>query len=79
MQNMAHTTTEHTHLFMSCTNDFVVAKAFGKDHGRYIFTVPVGSLLWGVEMHKPIVIALICPLLACKTWQVRDTPLVDEL
>jgi hypothetical protein len=45
-----------------------------------MFTIPVGSLFWGTKMHELVVIALlICPLLACRPWQVRDIQLVDEL
>jgi hypothetical protein len=44
-----------------------------------MFTVPVGSLFWGADMHEPVIVALICPLLASRPWQVRDMPLVAEL
>jgi hypothetical protein len=44
-----------------------------------MFTVPVGTALWGTEMHEPVVVALICPLLPCRPWQVRETELVAEL
>lgn len=44
-----------------------------------MFTVPVGSFLWGAEMHEPVVVSLICPLLPSRPWQVRNTDLVDEL
>ena len=45
-----------------------------------MFTVPVGSLFWNTNMHEPVIVALICPLLAStRPWQVRDTPLVAEL
>jgi len=44
-----------------------------------MFTVPVGSALWGLDMHEPIVLALICPLLSSRPWQVRYTPLVAQL
>lgn len=44
-----------------------------------MFTVPVGSALWGTCMHEPVVVALICPLLPCRPWQVRHTDLVVEL
>jgi hypothetical protein len=44
-----------------------------------MFTVPVGSLFWKADMHEPVIVALICPLLASRPWQVRDTPLVAEL
>jgi hypothetical protein len=44
-----------------------------------MFTIPVGSLLWKDDMYEPVVIALICPLLAHSPWQVRGAALVDEL
>jgi len=44
-----------------------------------LVTVPVGSKVRPPEMHEPIVIALICPLLTSSPWQVRDTKLVAEL
>jgi hypothetical protein len=44
-----------------------------------MFTVPVGSTLWGLDMHEPVVVALICPLLHCRPWQVRNTDIVAEL
>lgn len=44
-----------------------------------MFTVPVGSALWGTCMHEPVIVALICPLLPCRPWQVRHTDLVVEL
>jgi hypothetical protein len=44
-----------------------------------MFTVPVGSYLWAANQHEPIVVALICPLLLSRPWQVRDTELVVEL
>jgi hypothetical protein len=44
-----------------------------------MFSVPVGSMLWGAHMHEPVVVALICPLLQCRPWQVRDSNIVVEL
>jgi hypothetical protein len=44
-----------------------------------MFTIPVGSTLWPQNMHEPIIVALICPLLASSPWQVRDTRLMAEL
>jgi hypothetical protein len=44
-----------------------------------MFTVPVGWMLWRAHMHEPVVVALICPLLQCRPWQVRDTDIVVEL
>lgn len=44
-----------------------------------MFTVPVGSMLWGANMHEPVVVALSCPLLYSRQWQVQDTHHVAEL
>jgi hypothetical protein len=30
-------------------------------------------------MHEPVIVALICPLLHCRPWQIRHTPLVAQL
>jgi hypothetical protein len=43
-----------------------------------LITVPVSPSHWPADMHEPIVIALICPLLTSSPWQVRDTELVAE-
>ena len=42
-----------------------------------MFTIPVGSRLWGSEMHEPVIVALIFPLLVCSPWQVRRATFVD--
>lgn len=44
-----------------------------------MFTIPVGSALWGSEMHEPVVVAFICPLLRSMPWEVSGTNLVNEL
>jgi hypothetical protein len=44
-----------------------------------MFTVPVGSMLWGAHMHEPVVVTLICPLLQYRPWQVLNTNIVAEL
>jgi hypothetical protein len=44
-----------------------------------MFTVPIGSMLWRSCMHEPVIVALICPLLHCRPWQIRHTPLVAQL
>jgi hypothetical protein len=41
-----------------------------------VFTLPVGTVLWGKEQHEPVIIGLTCPLLNCSPWQVRKC---DEL
>jgi hypothetical protein len=38
-----------------------------------VVTVPVGGSLWPAECHEPIVIALICPLLAYSPWRVKES------
>jgi hypothetical protein len=44
-----------------------------------MFQVPVGTTLWPHSMHEPVTVALICPLLHSRPWQVRDTLLVARL
>jgi hypothetical protein len=44
-----------------------------------MFIMPVGSTHWGLKMHEPVVIALICPLLPCSPWQLRDSPVMAQL
>jgi hypothetical protein len=44
-----------------------------------MFTVHVGSLFWEASIHEPFIVALICPLLASRPWQVQDMTLVVEL
>lgn len=36
-----------------------------------VFTVPVGSGLWGKKQHEPLIVGLICPFLSSRPWQVR--------
>jgi hypothetical protein len=44
-----------------------------------MFTIPVGSSIWPSNMHEPLVVALICPLLSCRPWRVKGAPWVAEL
>jgi hypothetical protein len=44
-----------------------------------MFSVPQGTSVWPQSMHEPVTVALICPLLHSRPWQVRDTPLVARL
>jgi hypothetical protein len=37
----------------------------------FVFSVPVGSGLWGKKQHEPLIVGLICPFLSCRPWQVR--------
>ena len=36
-----------------------------------VFTVPVGSFVWGSEQHEPLIVGLIFPLLQCRPWKVK--------
>jgi hypothetical protein len=38
-----------------------------------VVTVPVGGKLWPSHLHKPLVIALTCPLLSYSRWKVKQT------
>jgi hypothetical protein len=44
-----------------------------------MFTIPVGCSIWPCNMHKPLVVALICPLLSCRPWKVKGSPWMVEL
>jgi hypothetical protein len=44
-----------------------------------VVTIPAGSTLWPQSLHEPVVLALICPLLNCRSWQVRNTRRLVEL
>jgi hypothetical protein len=44
-----------------------------------VFVVPVGSDVWPSNMHEPLVIALICPLLSSSPWQIKHSRLPDRL
>jgi hypothetical protein len=76
---MRHTRPGSSHIFLCPT---LMTSRWRKRLGKVadaMFTVPVGSALWERDMHEPIVLALICPLLHCRPWQVRATPLVAQL
>ena len=36
-----------------------------------VFFVPVGSRVWPLHHHEPVIVGLICPLLSSRPWQVR--------
>ena len=40
----------------------------------FVFEVPVGSSVWPIEMHEPLLIGLLFPFLRVKPWQLRGTP-----
>jgi hypothetical protein len=39
-----------------------------------VVTIKVGGDLWPANLHEPLVLALICPLLAYSPWRVKRTP-----
>lgn len=61
---MRHTRPSNAHIFL-CPALMTLRwrKCLGKVMDA-MFTVPMGSTHWSLEMHEPVVIALICPLLA---------------
>ena len=40
----------------------------------FVFEVPVGSSIWPLTMHEPLLIGILFPILSCKPWQVRGSP-----
>jgi hypothetical protein len=63
-----------SHLFV-CPTIMTVSwrKMLGKVADA-MFTIPVGCLIWPSNMQKPLVVALICPLLSCRPWKVKESP-----
>jgi hypothetical protein len=39
-----------------------------------VFEVPVGSSIWSIEMHEPLLIGILFPFIRSKPWQLRNTP-----
>jgi hypothetical protein len=44
-----------------------------------VFVVPVGCDVWPSNMHEPLVVGLICPLLSSSPWQIKESFLPDRL
>ena len=46
----------------------------------FVFTVPVGSELWGKSQHEPLIVAFVCPFLCRKPWQLkREASLLERV
>jgi hypothetical protein len=45
----------------------------------FIVSIPVGCPIWPHEMHEPLTLAFICPLVDRKPWILRDSDLVVHL
>jgi hypothetical protein len=45
----------------------------------FVFEVPAGQSCWPVDMHEPLLIALVFPFLSSKPWQLRSTPKMYEM
>ena len=44
-----------------------------------VFELPPGSLLWSLDMHEPLLIAIVFPFLRVNPWQLRATPKMHQL
>ena len=44
-----------------------------------VFEVPAGRDFWNVDMHEPLLIAILFPFLRHKPWQLRSTPKMFQL
>jgi hypothetical protein len=45
----------------------------------FIVSIPVGCPIWPHDMHEPLTLAFICPLVDRKPWILRDSDLVVHL
>ena len=73
-----HTNPDHSHIFICPALLTALWRKQLSKLADALVTVPVGSKVWPLEMHEPIVIAPICPLLTSSPWQVHDNKLVAE-
>ena len=37
----------------------------------FVFSIPVGSVLWNKSQHEPLIVAFLCPFLTRSPWQVK--------
>ena len=45
----------------------------------FVFEVPAGNPFWKIDMHEPVLIAIVFPFLRVKPWQLRSTPKMYEM
>jgi len=43
-----------------------------------ILTIPVGSHMWGVHQHEPLLIGIAFPLIDHRPWRLRGSPLLER-
>lgn len=44
-----------------------------------LFTLPLGTDMWGNEQHEPLIVAFCLPLISFRPWSLRGTKLVVDL
>ena len=44
-----------------------------------VLSIPAGHHAWPAEMHEPLTIGIVFPLLRCNPWQLRRSPVLLEL
>jgi hypothetical protein len=44
-----------------------------------VFTIPVGSPLWPLNMHEPLFVSITLPFIRCRPWSLRGMLLLVEL
>jgi len=68
----------NTHLF-ACPA--IMTERWRKRLGKVadiMVTLPAGSSIWGSDMHEPVTVAFILPLLSVSPWQVRRAPFAED-
>ena len=43
-----------------------------------VLTIPVGTHIWGVRQHEPLLIGIAFPLIDHRPWRLRGTPLMER-
>ena len=44
-----------------------------------IFTIPVGSDVWGLHQHEPLLLGLALPLIKHRPWRLRGVPILERV
>jgi hypothetical protein len=69
---------ECSHFYLPSVDDGKLEKTI-KKVADVVLTIPAGSTLWPQALHEPVVLGLICLLLNCSPWQVRNSGGLVEL
>ena len=66
-----HIQTHTAHIFVCPA---LMSNRWRKKLGKvadFVFSIPVGSVLWNKSQHEPLIVAFLCPFLTRSPWQVK--------